>query len=644
MPAEREIEELRRRLAYDTPFFARHCLWIVNKERKLQRLDPLPWQARTPETPAHMTPLDEALERQRAAGRPMRLIVCKARKLGTSTWIQAKALQRVTQLPFQSALTVCHRADATVDLADMAALMYDRLPTDHMLAELIYGEGTSNAAPFNVRPAVIAAGTSRNGIRFMELGSKHRKSEKSVYRTMTAGAKGGGRAATPSIVHASEYAHYEDPDYGVGLFNALPLEPETIGVIESTANGFNHFHKLWEMAVRGAEDPDTGAVWEPVFYGWQDNPRNSLPFISEHARERFERTLGDEDGGGDPEETELVESYGVTLEQLNWRRAIINGPEAGGSVEWFHQEHPCTPDQSFIGSGRPVFPGILVARAIREAAAASAPVEGVLRGLDWHERKTRAGTVDVPGIAMWVPADQIEPVDLDRWGATHRLRVWAHPVNEHTQAGLAADQRRPDGQYVVFADVAQGSGGTGDGDYSAIQVLDHLTRRQVCSYRSRVPIHDLPLLFYLTALYYNEAWLAVEVTGLGIGVLDALAKDYRYRLLYRRHRAGDDERADARERLLGWSTDLRTKPLMEQTFGQALREGTHGLRCVQTAREANTYVIDPKNPAKHGAQAGAYDDLLMSYMGCHRVAAELAPRDTKRRRERWRATDDVSGY
>jgi hypothetical protein len=49
-----------------------------------------PWQARTPETPAHMTPLDEALERQRAAGQPMRAIILKARKLGFSTWVQAK--------------------------------------------------------------------------------------------------------------------------------------------------------------------------------------------------------------------------------------------------------------------------------------------------------------------------------------------------------------------------------------------------------------------------------------------------------------------------------------------------------------------------------------------------------------------------
>jgi hypothetical protein len=330
--AAAEVEALRQRLLYDTPFFARNCLWIVNKQRRLQRLEPLPWQARTPETPAHVTPLDEALEKQRAAGQPMRVIIGKARKLGMSTWVQAKAVQRVTQLDFQNALTVCHRSDATVDMADMADLMYERLPTDSQLAELIYGDGTARGAPFSVRPQKIAAGASRNGVRFMELGSKMRKSEKSIYRTMTAGSKGGGRAGTPNIIHASEFAHYEDPDYGVGLFNALPLEAETIGVIESTANGFNHFFKLWDLAVRGAEDPETGVVWVPLFYGWHDNPRNSLAFISDHARERFERTIGDEDGGGDPEEVLLFESFGVTLEQLNWRRAIINGPEATAAV------------------------------------------------------------------------------------------------------------------------------------------------------------------------------------------------------------------------------------------------------------------------------------------------------------------------
>jgi hypothetical protein len=640
-----EVEALRQRLAYDTPFFAANCLWIVNKQRQLQRLKPLPWQARTEDTPATITPIDEALEKQRAAGMPMRLIIGKARKLGCSTWVQAKGFQRVAQLPFQNMLTVAHDRPASAELSDMGLLMYERLPSDPMLADLIYGEGTTKGAPFSVKPQKISSGTSRNGTRFLELGQKMRPAEKSIYRTMTAGSKGGGRASTPNIVHASEVAHWEDPDYLIGLFNALPLEPETIGVVESTAKGFNHFWKLWELAVRGAEDPDTGAVWTPVFYGWQHNPYNALKFITDQGRERFERTIGDVDGGGDPEEVELVENFGVTLEQLNWRRAIINGPEGGGSTEWFHQEHPATPEQMFIGSGTPVFPGILVSRAIRAAEAAPRAVEGVLRGFDWRDRRTRAGSIRVPHRVAWVARDAIEQEDLQVWGS-ERLLVWEHPLNEATQAGLALDKRKPDGQYVVFSDIAVGEGGTAsEGDWHAVQVLDHITRQQVARYRSRIPVHDLPLVLFMIARYFNGAWLAPEINGPGQGVIDALNADYGYSPIYRRHRSGDDQRNDAKNYLLGWQTSQPSKYLMEQTFGSALSEGWHGLRDVATAREFSTYVRDPKRPTSHGAQPGAHDDLAISFMGAHRVAAELRPRDPdKKKRDRWSPRDDITAY
>jgi hypothetical protein len=105
MPLTPELEDLRHRLIYDTPFWARHCATILNPQRRPVRLEARPWQARTPETPAHIVPLDDALEAQRAAGQPMRAVILKARKLGFSTWVQAKFMQRVSQLPFQYALT-----------------------------------------------------------------------------------------------------------------------------------------------------------------------------------------------------------------------------------------------------------------------------------------------------------------------------------------------------------------------------------------------------------------------------------------------------------------------------------------------------------------------------------------------------------
>jgi hypothetical protein len=84
-----------------------------------------------------------------------------------------------------------------------------------------------------------------------------------------------------------------------------------------------------------------------------------------------------------------------------------------------------------------------------------------------------------------------------------------------------------------------------------------LTRRQVARYRSRIPVHELPLLLYMVGLYFNTAWLAPEVNGPGQGVIDVLKADYGYPLLYRRHRSGDDERQDSREFLVGWLTTRR---------------------------------------------------------------------------------------
>ena len=639
---EPEIAAVKERLRTDCPFWARTCATILSENRVPIKLEPRPWQARTPATSSRVTPLDEALESQRAKGQPQRAIILKSRKLGFSTWTQAKFMQRVTQFPFEYALTVAHTRGAAGVLYDMAHMMWERLPTDRELVGLLYGEGAERPAPFSVRPDRLNKGESRNGARWMVLGERHRRSEASIYETLTAGAKGGGRASTPSLVHGSEVAHYEDPDYLVGLLNAVPKTPETIVVLESTARGFNHFHDRWVRAVEGAEDPETGGLYVPLFYGWQDNPFNSMAFLSDQARERFERTVGDPDGGGDDEEIWLRDAFDVTLEQLRWRRITI-AEECGGDLEFFHQEHPATPEQAFIGSGRPVFPGILVAKMIAAAEKAPAPVEGVLRGDEWRERKTRAGTVLIPQVAVWVPADQMDETDRDRWGMHGRLAVWEHPVNAVTQAGLAPGKRRVDGQYVVFVDVSEGGE---DRDYSAIQVLDHVTRLQVARWRGRIPIHDLPLVCLFVALYYNEAWLAVEKTGLGIGVVDTLAKDYRYRLMYRTRRPGDDNRADSLGERIGWETTGRTKPLMEQTFGQMLRTGEHGLRDVATGREFTTYVEDPKDHAKHGAQKGAFDDLAMSFMGAHRVAAELRPRNLEktRRGRGFEARDSLTGY
>jgi hypothetical protein len=346
---------VRDRLRYDTPFWARNCATILTEERIPVRLDARPWQLQ----------FDAALEKQRRAGQPMRAIILKARKLGFSTWVQARFLQRVTQMPNRYALVAAQDRKTAGVLMDMARYMYEHLPTEEEL-----GIG------FSIKPQIVGQGQSRgSGGRWMSFGDRRRPHEASVYETLTAGATASGRGYTPDMFHGSEVAHYDDANFLVGALSAVPQRPETQIILESTANGFNAFHDMWQRAVAGAEDEDLGGYYVPLFFGWQDNPFNARQFISVQARDRFERTLGDPDGGGDEEELLFRESFGVTP-----RAAVLAADRP--------QRRPVRRQRGEVPPGASGYPGAGVhrlrsARVLRDprrAGAEGSRVRGEARG------------------------------------------------------------------------------------------------------------------------------------------------------------------------------------------------------------------------------------------------------------------------
>src|SRR5438552_1479049 len=95
------------------------------------------------------------------------------------------------------------------------------------------------------------------------------------------------------------------------------------------------------------------------------------------------------------DEPALIELYSLTPEQLYWRRMMIR-TQHENNIELFKQENPASDDEAFIGSGRTVFSGVLISRALRAAEAAPAPVRGSLRAGERQERRSRAGTIRVP--------------------------------------------------------------------------------------------------------------------------------------------------------------------------------------------------------------------------------------------------------
>jgi hypothetical protein len=121
-----------------------------------------------------------------------------------------------------------------------------------------------------------------------------------------------GRGKTITDLHCSEAAFWRDPKKALSLLNAVPDEPETFIVLESTANGSNWFKARCDRAARGE------GAFKLVFIGWTEDPDCTKNFPSAEQREAFIATIGKGPYGAD--EPRLIERFGCTPEQLYWRR------------------------------------------------------------------------------------------------------------------------------------------------------------------------------------------------------------------------------------------------------------------------------------------------------------------------------------
>lgn len=380
--------------------------------------------------------LYEALETQRAAGRPMRVIILKARQLGFSTLAEALIFQRTATRENVNSLVVAHREDSTANLFKMSKLFFERLPEEE-------------------RPL-----HRNSNARELVFESPERDPEKkaknpglmSRIRCQTAGGSGIGRSDTLQNVHLSEFAFWggDKTATWTGILQAVPAEPETMVIVESTANGFDEFHRLWEAAVRGESD------FEPLFFPWFENPDYRRPVAPGEEFTAAER--------------ELAARYDLDGEQLMWRRWCIRN-NCAGDERIFRQEYPSCPDEAFLTSGRAVFDNELV-----------------------RLRRERAGKPVSRGYFEYDPGPDPTVVRNIRWRESGEgiINIYEKP-----------HARRP---YVIGGDTA----GTGS-DWFTGQVVDNTTGTQVAVLRHQYDEDQYARQMFCLGRYYNDALLAVEV-------------------------------------------------------------------------------------------------------------------------------------
>lgn len=606
-------EAVRRRLREDFEFYPERALRIVDALG-----DEVDFRLKRPQRR-----MVRRLMAQRAAGEPMRAIVLKARKVGFSTLTQALLVQRATQIAHHHAKVVAQDNTTAGDIYLIGRFMWANLP-DEIKPELAYERNNLGQKYMQFgEPSLLAR-------RAGELGLNSRISVDTARETDA------GRGLTVRSLHLSEVAFWpvalthqtRRGSKKLALLNAVPDDPDTLIVVESTPNGHNHFKVDWDNAVAG------DSAYMPIFTPWFEEAGYRRRFLSSDERRDFESSVGEHLFGEDEVDlTQLIpQSYrewkrewgsewdgprsdrqiwDATLEHLNWRRWAI-ASKTEGDVEKFHQEYPSTPEESFLSTGRKVFRAVHVRRVLRAVEETDGrAVKGAFRGADIRAIRSERGTVvDVPQRAVWVPARQLDAAK----GEVARWRIWQPPVKAHV---TGAGKRVAAGEYVVGVDTMSGEEHDGELAEHAITVIDHRTFRQVAEYASRDDPDQVALEVLLCALHFNRAMVAVEITGgWGMPIVRALARVYRYPRQFKRQ-VPNTSTPRHLERI-GWSTDSQSKPDMEARTAELLREGHDGIVSRSLALQLTTYVRDTRG--RTGPEPGKLSDRLLSWMVAQKVA------------------------
>lgn len=358
--------------------------------------------------------------------KPIRIIILKARQMGFSTETESIIFKNVVTNHNYNAGIVAHKEDSTTNLFNMSKRMLEYLP------EPIKPEQKKS----NAKELVF---NNENGTG---LDSK--------IKCMTAGGKGIGRSDTFTALHLSELAFWEGnkQDILLGLLQAVPNIPESIVIIESTANGFDYFKELWDKAVAGEND------FYPLFVGWNELSEYKMQYTGFQLTE---------------EEKELQRVYNVSLEQLEWRRWCIKN-NCGGDIDKFKQEYPISPEEAFISTGKCYFNKANIIKRINELRN----IKPIIRG---------SFSCFYDGVRI-----RGKKFNEEEKGS---IKIYKYPENNVP--------------YVIGGDTA------GEGsDYFTAHVINNITGEQVAVLKQQYDEIEYVKQMYCLGMFYNKALLGPE--------------------------------------------------------------------------------------------------------------------------------------
>ena len=371
------------------------------------------------------------------------------------------------------------------------------------------------------------------------------------------------------------------------------LEPMTMIVMESTANGTgNFFHTEYEAAKRGESQ------FSPLFVAWYEIDQYSRVMDPEERKAFAERLLSGKDND-QPESSRCqpgaylwwLWEKGATLEAIRW---YVEERAKYSDHGQMASEYPSDDVEAFVHSGARVFDRYKV-EAFREGCSLVA-----LRG-------------EVVGNAPSGPAS-LGGVHFSK-DSQGSLLVWKMPE--------ADPEAKTDHRYLTVVDIG---GRSLKADWSVIVVLDRMAMTSggcpevVAQWRGHTDFDLLAWNAARVAKFYEDSLLVIESNTLETRDRDRLVEGDQsgyllhqlrdaYPNLYARPGRPDDIRQGIPVRY-GFHTNMATKPIIITNLVRVVREGLYIERDAACLDEYLTYEQRPDG--SYGAISGRHDDLLMT--------------------------------
>lgn len=544
----------------------------------------------------------ERLERLRKAGKPIRIVLLKARQWGGSTVSQLYMawLQLVHKVGLNS-LIIAHQGAGSDEIKDMFDRMIKAYPV-----EMLHKLGEAYDAN---EPKLVGVGKSGSIYRVPQRNCK--------IKIGTAERPDSCRGGDYNLVHLSEVGLWKategkkPEDIVRSACSGVLYRPYTMIVYESTANGTgNFFQREYDMASKGKSQ------FEAMFVSWFDIEIYSTPVddILSFAASLYDNRNNDNVASSREESGKYLWwlwEKGATLEAIHWyilERAKYNEHASMAS------EYPSDDVEAFVHSGTMVFDKYKVEafnkyckepRFVGDVYADADEGKNALKNLRFVE---------------------------DRQGV---LWIWEKPE-------IDEDEKVTD-RYLTVVDVG---GRSSKADWSVIVVFDRLFMAEggrpavVAQWYGHCDIDLLAWKAAQIAAFYDKSLLVIESNTLETHdkerdvdgdqsqfILNQIKGVYPN--LYARKQSEEDILQGLPTKY-GFHTNVATKPMVISTLVKVIRENLYVERDARCLDEYLTYEKKPNGA--YGAIIGKHDDLLMTRaIGLHICFYEMElPKFVKR--------------